>query len=50
MSIRFPATDLPEVVARLQAAAMKLDGRVATQTAAGSPSLESGSPDDGNEP
>jgi hypothetical protein len=27
MSIRFPATDLPEVVARLQAAAKGLDGR-----------------------
>ncbi len=27
MSIRFPATDLPEVMARLQAAAMELDGR-----------------------
>jgi hypothetical protein len=28
MSIRFPATDLPEVVTRLQAAAKELDGRV----------------------
>ena len=50
MSIRFPATDLPEVVARLQAAAMELDGRVVTQAAAGYPSPESGSPDDGDEP
>lgn len=50
MSIRFPATDLPEVVARLRAAAKELDGRVVTQTASGSPSPESGSPDNGNEP
>jgi hypothetical protein len=28
MSIRFPATDLPEVVARLQAAAKELDGKI----------------------
>ena len=28
MSIRFPATDLPEVVARLRTAARNLDGRV----------------------
>jgi hypothetical protein len=31
MSIRFPATDLPDVVARLRAAAMKLDGRAGTR-------------------
>ena len=49
MSIRFPDTDLPEVVARLRAAARKLDGRVVTETAAGSPSPESGSPNDGDE-
>jgi hypothetical protein len=28
MSIRFPATDLSEVVARLRAAASELDGRI----------------------
>ena len=32
MSIRFPATDLPEVVARLRAAAMELDGRTVNQS------------------
>jgi hypothetical protein len=50
MSIRFPATDLPDVVSRLRAAAMELDGRVVTQAAAGSPSPESGSPDNSDEP
>ncbi len=49
MSIRFPDTDLPEVVARLRTAAMELDGRVVTQAAADSPSPESGNPDDGGE-
>jgi hypothetical protein len=31
MSVRFPATDLSEVVMRLRAAVMKLDGRVVRQ-------------------
>ncbi len=50
ISIRFPATDLPEVVARLRTAALELDGRVVTKAAADSPSPESGSPDDDSEP
>lgn len=49
MSIRFPDTDLPEVVARLRAAARELDGRVVTQAAAESPSPESGAPSGGDE-
>jgi hypothetical protein len=32
MSLRFPATDLPEVVARLRAAAMELDGKTVRQS------------------
>jgi hypothetical protein len=37
MSIRFPATDLPEVVTRLQAAARERDGRVVPQSPDESP-------------
>jgi hypothetical protein len=36
MSVRFPATDLPEVVARLQAAAQEIDGRTYADTPDGS--------------
>ena len=32
MSIRFPATDLPGVVARLRAAAREIDGRTVSQS------------------
>jgi hypothetical protein len=50
MSIRFPDTDLSEVLARLRTAAMELDGRVITKAEDGSPSPESGSPGDDDEP
>jgi hypothetical protein len=50
MSIRFPATDLPELVARLHTAAMEMDGRVVTQAADDPPSPETSGPDDGSEP
>src|ERR1700728_838307 len=43
ISIRFPYTDLPEVVERLRAAAMELDGRTIQR-----PSGESPDQDDSN--
>jgi hypothetical protein len=51
MSIRFPATDLPEVVKRLRAAAMELDGRTVIQAAEEEPlSPESSARSDDGEP
>ena len=49
ISIRFPYTDLPEVVARLRSAALEIDGTLVTQAADDSPPPESGSPGDGGE-
>lgn len=48
ISIRFPYTDLPEVVARLRSAAREIDGAPVTQAADDSASPESSSPGDGD--
>ena len=50
MSVRFPDTDLPEVVARLRVTAMEMDGRVVTQAEDDPPSPEASGPDDDSEP